>query len=297
MIKLLILLIWHNYLVSCSDPINVTVPEQYAALLRTEDYIDPTTQNKVSDVSLFIGIFHVSVQPQNDGTTNIQITGVHQIAFATKVSLEGPKNAGSASTTPSIYVFASGGLAASSNSPFQATFTITNTVLEYLRSGLLYMQVTSGDLVTGRIRGQIQARSDLLINFLSTETLVYKADDGIALIDLDTIEHQLDRLKLTWWILSPISSGDWVATSETLNPLAPLGTIKTGSSLDIKETISSSDGASVAFVDVVFCNPNITTKTTNMLLTLQTDTSQQIFQHFIRLTAVDFTNNTKKHKK
>jgi hypothetical protein len=261
--------------------IDVTSTEKYATLLRTEDFIDPNTNHHVSDASIFIGIVYLVVQPQLDTTYKLQVTGMHQVSIATKISLEGPASSNAASPTPSIHVFATGPSAGTGY--FQETFVVTSTVLGFLRAGQLYMQITSGGATSGQIRGQIDVRHDLMITFMSNNVGgAYAADDGMALLSLTPLSNQPGRNAVRYWILTPMTNvtGEFVLMGNLNQQLAPLGTFTPGS---IKTTsIISSDAISIVQNDLFLCNPDGSI-VPEAKLALQTDITltTRLFQLFV----------------
>ena len=109
--------------VLASDYVDVTSQERYGCLLRTEDYILPSGQPS-NDQSLFYGIFYIAV---DEHASTLQVTGVHQVGFATLVTLNGP--AAKDTYSPNIiYTLASG--AGATEVPVQATFAVTAQVLD-----------------------------------------------------------------------------------------------------------------------------------------------------------------------
>jgi hypothetical protein len=271
---------------SGSSYVNVDAPERYASLLLTETYITPTGQH-VTDPSLFVGIFYTAVVPNPLllGGYELEITGVHQIAFATLVALKGPAAYGKVSPNSTlnapIYVIATGAAAASTNSPFQATVPLTSAVLGYLREGLLYYEVTSGGRTSGQIRGQITPETDLLVNFISSEVFGYKADEGMALIQLVDVKSQPASYALRYWIVSTIPTGTWVAFSTALLQLTTFGPVLP-SSIYLNAVVTPfSPLVTVPRADTVVCTPNAT-YSTNLLLGLLVPFETAYFQRFVQ---------------
>lgn len=255
--------------------INVTSTEQYVTLMRTEDYINPSTQHHVSDPSVFIGIVHISVVSD----TQIQVTGMHQVAIATKISLEGPvSGAGSASTLPSIHVFATG--PGASNGFFQATITLTPIVFGFLRTGQLYVEITSGGATSGRIRGNIQDRHDLLINFMSNNTgnTAFKADDGMLVLSYTPLSNQPGRDEVSYWMVTPLTTaGTFILANGVDQQIAPLADYVAGSA-KITSVISD-DPISILHTDLIVCVP---LGVSTMSLKLQMpNLSTRSFQNFV----------------
>lgn len=247
----LLLILLYIKFIYASAPINVTSDEQYITLLRTEDYIDPSTQHHVSQPSVFIGIVHISVV----SPTQIQVTGMHQVAIATKISLEGPvTGAGSASILPPIHVFATG--LAASNGFFQETLTLTPVVFGFLRANQLYVQITSGGATSGQIRGNIQTRHDIVVNFMSNSTgnTIYKADDGILAMSHTPLANQPGRDEISYWMVTPLTTaGTFILANGVGQQVAPIGDYVPGS---VKiNSILSGDPISIAHTDIILCVP------------------------------------------
>jgi len=241
--------------VSCSEYVDVTTNERYVTLLNTENYITPSGAH-VSDPSQFYGIFYVAVQ---DNGTTLQITGVHQVGFATLVTLNGPASIGQYSPNV-IATLASGPAAQSFNLPVQSTFAATPQVVSYLREGKLYVQVSADGKTSGQIRGNVIPNDANLVNFISTETSGYKADLGMALLNANTLNTQPANLGLLYFVLSTFQSGQWTAFNLVGQQVTPFGTITPGLNVTAVATPYSSPPVriSVTRADLYACPLNST---------------------------------------
>ena len=249
-------------------------------LLNTENYINPSGQH-VTDPSQFYGIFYIAVE--NNGSM-VQITGVHQIGFATLVTLVGPAAIGVYSPNV-IAILASGSAAQSFNLPVQSTFTITSQVLDYLRTGLLSVQVTSDGKTSGQIRGNFIPNDGNLVNFISTEVSGYKADLGMALINANTIKTQPANIGILYFILSTLQSGQWTAFNLVGQQTTPFGDITSGLNVTAVATPYGSPPVrvSVSREDIFVCPLN-STAYSSMVLGLIQPLLPLTFQPFILTT-------------
>lgn len=268
-----------------SQYIDVTAPERYATVLNTENYILPTGL-PTGDPPQFYGIFYVAVI--NNGTS-LQITGVHQVGFATMVAIYGPAAVGQYSAN--IVSILATGNAQSTAVPVQHTFPVTAQTLEYLRQGMLFVQVTSDGKTSGQIRGNFVPSTQNLVNFISIETAGYKADFGMALINADDIRNQPDNVGLIYFILSTLQSGLWVGVNLQGTQTVTFGSIVSGG---VNMTAVFTPFAtppvrvSVPRSDVVACsfyNGALNASYSPLVLTLVQNLLFDEFQPFIQTTA------------
>jgi len=267
-------------LIDCSQYVDVTSNERYATLLNTENYITPSGGH-VTDPSQFYGIFYVAVL---DNGTMFQITGVHQVGFATLVTLNGPASIGQYSPNI-IATLATGSAAQSVNLPVQSTFAATPQVVSYLREGKLYVQVSSDGKTSGQIRGNIVPNDGNLVNFISTETSGYKADLGMALLNADTVKSQPANIGLLYFVLSTFQSGQWTAFNLVGQQTTPFGTITSGLNVTAVATPYSQPPVRITVprTDLYVC-PTNSTAYSSMVLGLIQPLLPLTFQPFILTT-------------
>lgn len=204
--------------------VDVTSTERYATVMNTGQYINPSGMPS-TDPPQFLGIAYVAVQ---ENGTMLQFTIVHQINFATMVTINGPAKTGQYSPTM-VYILATGNAASGTNIPIQVTVPVTPTVLGFLRTGLLSAQVTSDGQTSGQISGNIIPSSQNMVNFLSLNTgSTYEVLYGMALLNFDTVRTQPANVGFLYWILSTVQGGVWSLMSLTDIQLSTIGTITSG---------------------------------------------------------------------
>ena len=77
--------------------IDVLAKEQYVAVMRAEEYVQPDGSPNTAP-SLFIGLIHVAVTPNPDGSYGLGTTVWHDVAKATIIYISGPAQPGSDQT-------------------------------------------------------------------------------------------------------------------------------------------------------------------------------------------------------
>ena len=101
----------------------------------------PTTSDATGVAALFF----------DTNTDNLYVYMHHNVSSPVTITINGP--AGNGGTAPVLFTFLDG-----PQSPISDTwFNIGTTNFDYLKKGLLYIEITSTTFPTGEIRGQIEA--------------------------------------------------------------------------------------------------------------------------------------------
>ena len=213
--------------------------EQYATVMRAEDYV--FSSGAVGDYpSLFIGLFHMAVL--GNVTTTVEITIWHGMEFAQQIEIRGPAERGlanNASLPLLVIARALDGNIAPELCPLTRTFVVTAGFLQNLRTGLLYVQIIA-DQVSGHIRGQLEARRDVLVDFASPPGQ-YTAVDGMSILYVTLAEHQPGQVGVQYWILSRKKVGVFnaVTGSSNFSVAATFGPVPAGVTTDVSLVIAS----------------------------------------------------------
>lgn len=189
-------------LADAQSTVNVWADEQYATVLCSSNYV--YNNGTIGAIpSLFIGLFHLSIE-EGPGLLYTMTTVVwHQVDFATQIEMRvAPEGVANTELLPA-YILATGAAATASNSPIFGSFTIDAVFLNYLRQSLVYVQVLANQ-PAGLLRGQLQSRRDVLVAFPSLSAFTgtnYDATAGMALVYFQPAP-QRRFVTLTYWILS-----------------------------------------------------------------------------------------------
>lgn len=182
---------------------NVYADEQYTTVMRAEDYV--FNNGTVGAIpSLFIGLFHMALEPGPGALYTMTTLVWHQVDFATQVEMRiGAVGVANTDLLPS-FVLATGAGATASNSPIFGTFLVDLTFVTNLRNSLVYVQVLAGQ-PAGLLRGQLWSRRDALVAFPSLTPFTgtqYTATAGMAVLYAQPSLHQAGFVTLEYWILS-----------------------------------------------------------------------------------------------
>ena len=201
---LVIFLLLFTWLACASAQIaDVYAEEQYATVMRSEDYVY-NNGTVGAHPSLFIGLFHASIQPGPGPLYTMKTLVWHQVDFATQIEMRvAPAGQANTEILPA-FIIASGAGANPTNCPIFISFIIDAQFLANLRKGLVYVQVLA-DQASGLLRGQIYSRRDVLVAFPSLGPFTgtqYTATAGMAIVYVQPSPSQRGYVTLTHWILS-----------------------------------------------------------------------------------------------
>lgn len=215
-----ILIILSMSWVSLGANVNVTSNEQYACVMRSEEYVN--YNGIVGELpSLFIGLLHISVTSLSPPT--IETTLWHSVGFAVNATINGPVSPGqlpppSALILPLITLTSTNAATSSTNCPIKNTVIVDDVFLKYLRTSKLFGQIQSGSN-TGNLRCHIHKRRDAAVAFLGDG-----AENGMGVFRAHMINPARQFVYLDYWILSKISSASaifqGIMSGETYLPVA-----------------------------------------------------------------------------
>lgn len=261
--------------------IDVEAPEQYAAVLHTEEYVIGTTPT--GDPSLFIGLFHMSVR-NISGVLTATTTLWHQIEFAAAASIRAPGFRGHEATDIlPLYTLASGPGVGPGSCPITTVFIISPESLGLVRNGSAYVEVTSGAATSGRIRGQLEQRRDVLIAFISSNPTPgnFEATKGMAIMYVFKVPNQYGRIGTMTWILSRFGAGTLFTVRGTPDqPITPLG-VQPSVTLSVAAVIPDLNGISLLYNDVIAGRPLIGYNSSHINLLVSSD--QTVDVRFVRI--------------
>jgi hypothetical protein len=187
--------------------INVTSNEQYACVLRSEEYVDYRSNIGI-EPSLFIGLMHISVV--SIVPFIIETTLWHSVGFAVNSSINGPAKQGqlppeSSLILPLLTLSSTNAATSSANSPIIGIWTVSESFIKNMRDGMLFCQIQT-ETSSGNLRGHIFPRRDVLVAFLGDS-----AENGMGIFKANRIKGSTNNLVyLDYWILSKISSNDTI---------------------------------------------------------------------------------------
>lgn len=145
-------------------PPNVSNPEQYATVLAWDQWVPSLTKE-----SPFFGILFLTVTPLNMDPANLTANTYridtylyHDVVYALDASVFGPASRGAVNGSLRLFhlYYPSMTTAASADCPQSVSVVVSEQVIVWLRTGMLYAAISSsGD--GGNLRGQIETRNDL----------------------------------------------------------------------------------------------------------------------------------------
>ncbi len=289
---------------------NVYADEQYATVMRAEDYVFNNGTVGASP-SLFIGLFHMAIEPGPGSMYTMTTLVWHQVDFATQIEMRvAPPGIANTEPLPS-FVLATGAGAPASNSPIFGSFVIDSVFLKNLRAGLVYVQVLASQ-VSGFLRGQLQSRHDVIVAFPSLTPFTgtqYTATAGMALVYAQPSPHQPGFVTLEYWILSRYASpAIWNANDGYVNfsTAVLFGPIPVDQTTEVTLTVTP-EGVPliIAQIGLVFTSrmannlggtgPITGPGSSRLVLTRQSNFIEETYSEFIRLayyTDAAFANTT-----
>ena len=153
MIILLLLLITYAF---AQFPLNTSLIEQYACILASNQFVPAQ-----SPESPFMGIFYMTVQQIAASQFLFNTFLYHNVDYATDAQICGPAPRGKVNgSTCFIPLYQAPQTANSRNCPLYSSMVVYQDVVDALRQGLLFAEVTSGQ-PSGQLRGQIETRNDI----------------------------------------------------------------------------------------------------------------------------------------
>lgn len=291
-------------LVKAQTVADVSANEQYATVLAAENYVynNGTVGAKPS---LFIGLFHMSVQPGPGLLYTMKTLVWHQVDFATQIEMRvAPVGIANTDLLPS-FVLASGAGASPTNCPMFASFLIDSVFLKNLRTSLVYVQILSGQ-DSGLMRGQLQSRRDVLVAFPSLTPFTgtqYTATAGMAIVYVQPSDapQQRDYVTLRYWILSRfVAPMVWNANDGFVNFTTAVifGVVPVDQTTGVTLTITPTGAVPIiapiglVFTSALYQQPFATGPITGpgsskMVLTRQGNFIEETFSDFIRLAYYD----------
>lgn len=149
--------------------INTSNPQQYATVLAWDQFV-PTE----SPESPFFGILYMTVTPAIINNANSSLNTYiidtflyHNVIYATDAGVWAAAGRENVASTMKIFdLFTTPLTASATDCPAYSTTMVFQDVIDALRAGLLFAQVTSGGVDAGQLRGQIETRNDIFFTSL-----------------------------------------------------------------------------------------------------------------------------------
>lgn len=211
----LICLIYANFaLAAATFDLDISTPEQYAAVLAWDQFVPSE-----SPESPFFGIVYMTVTPLSVNIVNspfntytVDTFLYHNVIFATDAGVWTSAPRLAVNGTMKVFdLFTLPGTAAAADCPAFGSSVVFQEVIDALRQGETFAQVTSGGLDAGQLRGQIETRNDIFFAPIS----IYNASQtnastvGASLIriyDIQgyTFDDRASALGLDVYIISSV---------------------------------------------------------------------------------------------
>lgn len=173
--------------------LNTSTPEQYATVLAWDQFV-PTE----SPESPFFGILYMTVTPLSVNIANSSLNTYtvdtflyHNVIFATDAGVWTSAPRMVVNGTMKIFdLFTFPGTAAAADCPAFSSNVVFQDVIDALRQGETFAQVTSGGQDAGQLRGQIETRNDIYFAPISPHnaTLNNATTLGAALLRIYNIQ-------------------------------------------------------------------------------------------------------------
>lgn len=310
LVLLLLLFCNDDNTVNAQTIANVYANEQYATVMRAEDYV--FNNGTIGALpSLFIGLFHMALVPGPGSMYTMTTLVWHQVDFATQIEMR-VAPVGVANTEPiPAYILATGSGATASNSPIFGSFLVDAVFVANLRASLVYVQVLASQ-VSGFLRGQLQSRHDVLVAFPSLTPFTgtqYTATAGMALLYAQPSPNQRGYVTLEYWILSRyVAPAIWNANDGYVNfsTAVIFGSIPVTQTTGVTLTITPNGvPLIIAPLNLVFTSrmennvggtgPITGPGSSRLVLVKQTSFLEETYSEFIRLAYYDdfaFVNTT-----
>lgn len=287
---------------------DVSAQIQFATVMRSEDYVY-NNGTIGAFPSLFIGLFHMSVQPGPGAGYTMKTLVWHQVDFATQIEMRVAAIGIANTELLPAFVIASGPLAVPSECPIFRTFVIDDFFYKSLLAGDVYVQILA-DQPAGLLRGQLYSRRDVLVAFPSLTPFTgtqYTATAGMAIVYAEPAQPGF--VTVTHWILSRFAAPMvWNANNGFSNFTTAIifGPVPVTQTTGVTLTITPTGAVPiVAPLGLVFTarmagQPGATGPisgpgSSNMVLTRQGNFIEETFSDFIRLAYYEdwlFPNST-----